>query len=67
MTLPAEAFALFDNEAKLRLTKGEATLYVGFHQPDEVSEKLTGSKPEAFTITIPKDEVLYEGKGLYVS
>ena len=67
LTLPADAFALFDNEAKLRLTKGTATLYVGLHQPDEVSEKLTGSKPEAFSIAIPKDEVLYEGKGLYKS
>lgn len=56
--LPEEAFALFDEEGILRLTKGEATLYVGGHAPDARSNKLTGTKAEEIKISIAEDKVL---------
>ncbi len=63
--LPAEAFALFDDDAKLCLTKGNATLFIGCHQPDAVSEKLTGNACQKFDIEVTEDAVLYAGKGKF--
>lgn len=65
LELSDEAFALFDNDAKLCLNQGEATAYVGLHQPDAVSEKLSGNVCKAFKVTIPETAVLYEGKGKF--
>lgn len=56
--LPQEAFALFDEEGILKLTAGDATVYVGGHAPDARSNKLTGTKAEDFKITIAENKVL---------
>jgi len=56
--LPQEAFALFDEEGILRLTAGNATVYVGGHAPDARSNKLTGTKAEEFKISITENKVL---------
>lgn len=56
--LPQEAFALFDEEGILKLTAGDATVYVGGHAPDARSNKLTGTKAEEFKITIAENKVL---------
>ena len=56
--LPAEAFALFDEEGILRLTAGDVTVYVGGHAPDARSNKLTGTKAEEFKIQIAENKVL---------
>ncbi len=56
--LPQEAFALFDEEGVLRLTAGDATVYVGGHAPDIRSNALTGTKAEEFKIQIAENKVL---------
>ena len=56
--LPQEAFALFDEEGILRLTEGDATVYVGGHGPDARSTALTGTKAEEFKIQIAESKVL---------
>jgi len=56
--LPAEAFALFDEEGVLRLTAGDATVYVGGHGPDARSTALTGTKAEELKITVAESKVL---------
>ena len=56
--LSREAFALFDEEGILRLTAGDATVYVGGHAPDARSNKLTGTKNEEFKIQIAENKVL---------
>lgn len=50
--LPEEAFGLFDEEGKLVVNEGTATVYVGDQAPDARSEKLTGKKVEAVTVKI---------------
>ena len=57
-SLPAEAFALFDEEGVLRLTAGDATVYVGGHGPDARSTALTGTKAEELKITVAESKVL---------
>jgi asparagine synthase (glutamine-hydrolysing) len=56
--LPVESFALFDEEGILRLTEGDATIYVGGHGPDARSTALTGTKAEEFKIQITENKVL---------
>ena len=56
--LAQEAFALFDEEGILRLTAGDATVYVGGHAPDARSTALTGTKAEEFKIQIAENKVL---------
>ena len=56
--LPVESFALFDEEGILRLTAGNATVYVGGHAPDARSNALTGTKAEEFKIQIAESKVL---------
>ena len=58
VTLPAESFALFDEEGILRLTAGDATVYVGGHAPDTRSNSLTGTKAEEFKLQIAENKVL---------
>ncbi|MDE6064738.1 MAG: fibronectin type III-like domain-contianing protein, partial [Lachnospiraceae bacterium] len=41
--LPAEAFALYDEEARLLVHKGCCRIFVGGHGPDARSCKLTGT------------------------
>ncbi len=60
LELPAEAFALYNEEPKLVLAEGTCTVYVGTCQPDERSEALLGKKPEAFTVTCKETAVLYD-------
>jgi beta-glucosidase len=43
--LPIEAFALFDDNGKQKVSYGDYTVYVGGSQPDTRSIKLTGQKP----------------------
>ncbi|MBP3593558.1 MAG: glycoside hydrolase family 3 C-terminal domain-containing protein [Lachnospiraceae bacterium] len=56
--LPVESFALFDEEGILRLTAGDATVYVGGHAPDARSNKLTGTTNTEFKIQIAENKVL---------
>ncbi len=56
--LPVESFALFDEEGILRLTAGNATVYVGGHAPDARSNKLTGTTNTEFKIQIAENKVL---------
>ncbi len=56
--LPVESFALFDEEGILRLTAGDATVYVGGHAPDARSNKLTGTINTEFKIQIAENKVL---------
>jgi len=56
--LPVESFALFDEEGVLRLTAGDATVYVGGHAPDARSTALTGTKVDEFKIQIAESKVL---------
>lgn len=48
--LPAEAFALYDEEGKRILGKGGYIIYVGASQPDERSCTLTGQRPTAIRV-----------------
>jgi beta-glucosidase len=59
LTLDANAFGLYDEQAYLRLYQGDYKLYIGTSQPDERSCKLTGKKPICKTIKCLNDEVLY--------
>jgi beta-glucosidase len=43
--LPAEAFALFDEDGKQKVLPGTYTVFAGGSQPDARSVKLTGQKP----------------------
>ena len=58
MKLPVESFALFDEEGILRLTAGDATVYVGGHGPDARSTALAGTKADEFKIQIAESKVL---------
>lgn len=58
-TLDANAFALYDEEAYLKLYKGKYQIHVGTSQPDQRSIKLTGKKPISNIVMCQNDEVLY--------
>ena len=45
LQLPAEAFALYDEQGKRSVAKGSYTVYVGGSQPDRRSIELTGRQP----------------------
>lgn len=53
--LPAEAFGLYDEEGKLRISRGEAEVYIGGQAPDQRSEKLTGCIVKKLALVIPMD------------
>lgn len=55
--LPAEAFALYDKEGKQKVSEGEYQVYISGQQPDARSEKLTGVKVPAFSVTAEKEIV----------
>ena len=57
VSLPKEAFALYDEEGVLCLAEGTATVYVGGHAPDARSTALTGAKLQELTVTV-KEEIL---------
>ncbi len=57
--LRAEDFALYDEEAYLKLYKGAYRIYAGTSQPDERSAELTGKEPVSSVITCKENEILY--------
>lgn len=56
--LPAEAFGLYDETCKKKLTEGECLIYVGCAQPDARSAKLTGVKTEPVSLRVTRTEYL---------
>lgn len=51
ITLPEEAFGLYDEEGKKVITAGACSIYVGTSQPDARSEKLTGHKTIKYQVS----------------
>ncbi|WFR55114.1 glycoside hydrolase family 3 C-terminal domain-containing protein [Anaerocolumna sp. AGMB13025] len=58
ITLPAKAFALYDEEGKLVLNAGNYEVFAGTSQPDQRSILLTGKTPESFKVTVSETVVL---------
>ncbi|WMJ88629.1 glycoside hydrolase family 3 C-terminal domain-containing protein [Anaerocolumna sp. MB42-C2] len=58
MVLPAQAFALFDEEGKLVLNAGVYEVYIGTSQPDKRSICLTGKQPEVFKVSCKETSVI---------
>ncbi len=58
LTLPAQAFALYDEEGQLVLHAGSYEVYIGTSQPDKRSISLTGKTPDAFKISCKETAVL---------
>jgi beta-glucosidase len=54
LILPAEAFALFNENGKQKAEPGAYTIYAGGSQPDSRSIALTGKKPLEKTVTVNK-------------
>lgn len=52
--LPAEAFGLYDEDGKLQIAEGKATVFIGGQAPDARSEKLTGQKVERLVFSVSK-------------
>lgn len=53
ISLPYDAFGLYDAQGKFVIPSGKATVYVGGQQPDARSEQLLGRKVPAIEITLP--------------
>lgn len=53
--LSAEAFGLYDEDGKLRVSKGAVKVYLGGQGPDERSAQLTGRRPALLALTIPEN------------
>lgn len=58
LSLDASAFALYDEEGNHVLNKGEYEVYIGTSQPDHRSIKLTGKKPECFSVISNLKQIL---------
>ena len=58
ISLPQEAFGLFDETGKKKLAKGGCLVYVGTGQPDVRSEALTGRKSTCLRVEIPEEKYL---------
>ncbi len=56
--LPVEAFGLFDDSCRRKLTKGSCQVFVGTSQPDTRSVSLTGKAPAVLTVSIPETRFL---------
>jgi len=56
--LPKEAFGLFNEDGKLTLKKGTATIFIGDQQPDVRSAELTGKAVLTVAAKITADETL---------
>ena len=52
ITLPREAFGLYDEDGHFHVHTGEAFVYVGGQGPDRRSEALTGQKVHCLTVSI---------------
>ncbi len=60
LTLPEEAFGLYDERGIRMAREGSCTVYVGVSQPDARSAKLLGRTPESFEVHIPKTHEIRE-------
>ena len=58
LKLPAEAFALYDEEAVYRIGKGKYQVSIGTSQPESRSEKLTEQKVSVLTMQAEEEIVL---------
>lgn len=58
VTLPLEAFALYDEQAVNRVEAGEYCVYMGGSQPDERSSQLMGKKPTVLRLRAEKEYIL---------
>lgn len=58
VTLPLEAFALYDEQAVNRVSEGNYQVYIGGSQPDRRSEKLTGKKPVSLAVKAEQEFVV---------
>lgn len=58
VTLPLEAFALYDEQAVNRVEAGEYCIYMGGSQPDERSSQLMGKKPTVLQLRAEKEYIL---------
>lgn len=58
ITLPLNAFALYDEQAVNRVEAGKYLVFVGGAQPDGRSEKLTGRKATVISVTAEKEMIL---------
>lgn len=60
ITLTDKAFALYNEDGEMVLTKGSCKIYVGSSQPDARSRKLTGNSPVEFEVKIPENRIIAE-------
>ena len=60
ITLTDKAFALYNEDGEMVLTKGSCKVYVGSSQPDARSHKLTGNSPVEFEVKIPENRIIVE-------
>ncbi len=58
ISLPAKAFALYDEEGRLVLNAGSYEIYIGTSQPDKRSIFLTGKTPDVFEASCKETVVL---------
>jgi beta-glucosidase len=58
ISLPAKAFALYDEEGILVLNAGNYEVFAGTSQPDQRSILLTGKTPDSFKVTVTETVVL---------
>ena len=58
--LTDKAFALYNEDGEMVLTKGSCKVYVGSSQPDARSHKLTGNSPVEFEVKIPENRIIVE-------
>ena len=58
--LTDKAFALYNEDGEMVLTKGSCKVYVGSSQPDAKSRKLTGNSPVEFEVKIPENRIITE-------
>ena len=58
--LTDKAFALYNENGDMVLTKGTCRVYVGSSQPDKRSHELTGKRSEEFEVVIPQDRIIEE-------
>lgn len=58
ITLPAKAFALYDEEGRLVLNAGTYKVYAGTSQPDKRSIFLTGKTPDTFEVSCKESVIL---------
>ena len=50
ISIPAESFKVVNDAGERVVPEGKVSVYVGFGQPDELTERLTGKKAFSFTV-----------------